>query len=849
MFRRSPKFVGFGLLVFLLVLGQPALSAPQKVTPQRDSAFGVNSHIASRYTGGPEGLSEPANLVINAGAGWVREDFQMKRLMPTRDTFDWMFQDPMVDLYSKAGVKIIGILNAPTPAWGVEPGKPADGFYPATPSAFAEFASQVVNRYKDRIHHWEVWNEPDNAIYWQDKPDPAAYTQLLQATYAAIKAADPSAKVLVAGMVSPQPAAGFLEKIAESGGWNAFDILALHPYTDPAPPETVTAGIETVKTLLKKYGDKPIWATEYGWSNGPSDRTERVFNEEEQANYLVRGAVLQRSIGVEKVIWYFLKDEGPINKYGLVKLGSGGTDYSQTKPAYLAFKTLNEQLSGTTPKGLMEMGQKEVLADASTLSKWPIWWDKNTAASGTAEASRAQSRQGSPAVKLSYTFPSAANEYMLLDAKNAPIALPADAYQLGLWVYGDGSGHQVKVQLRDSQGEKLQFVLGTVGLASEGWKLLEKPITGDVEDGNVIEGKQNKKLDPPAKIEAIILDDEPDTTTGARQQGAIYLDDLIATRGSEAYGARFQRDDSEEIVDVLWSPNMTKVTIPTTSLEGQRVEVWGEKKVETPNGGHFTLGVGPNPIFLTHKPGQAESQPTASPVATVASPVATAAPGQTSTPATYPGPDETSQPLEPTSQSLEPTSVPTGPTREFPATGFAIFGEIQKYWEGKGGLKVFGYPIEAQRKTTIEEKTFEAQWFERNRLELHPENKAPYNVLLGRLGADRLNQQKRHWEDFPPSTAKEGCLYFAETKHNVCWEILKAWKANGVELDGVKGFSPEENKALFGLPLSDLVTENLEGKEYTVQWFERARFELHPENKPPEDVQLGLLGNEIRGKK
>jgi glucose/arabinose dehydrogenase len=33
-----------------------------------------------------------------------------------------------------------------------------------------------------------------------------------------------------------------------------------------------------------------------------------------------------------------------------------------------------------------------------------------------------------------------------------------------------------------------------------------------------------------------------------------------------------------------------------------------------------------------------------------------------------------------------------------------------------------------------------------------------------------------------------------------------------------------------------------------VQWFERARFELHPENQPPYDVLLGLLGNELRGR-
>ena len=49
------------------------------------------------------------------------------------------------------------------------------------------------------------------------------------------------------------------------------------------------------------------------------------------------------------------------------------------------------------------------------------------------------------------------------------------------------------------------------------------------------------------------------------------------------------------------------------------------------------------------------------------------------------------------------------------------------------------------------------------------------------------------------------------------------------------------------LPLSEPQPETLgDGRLYTVQWFERARFELHPENKPPYNVLLGLLGNELR---
>jgi hypothetical protein len=158
---------------------------------------------------------------------------------------------------------------------------------------------------------------------------------------------------------------------------------------------------------------------------------------------------------------------------------------------------------------------------------------------------------------------------------------------------------------------------------------------------------------------------------------------------------------------------------------------------------------------------------------------------------------------------------------------------------------VFGYPKTPQREELIEGRPYQVQWFERNRLELHPENQRPYDVLLGRLGADRLAQQQRDWTSFAKGTPGPGCLFFAQTGQSVCGAILAAWRANGLELDGRAGKSIEENLALFGLPLSPPQVERLsDGREYTVQWFERARFELHPENQPPFNVLLGLLGNE-----
>ena len=131
-----------------------------------------------------------------------------------------------------------------------------------------------------------------------------------------------------------------------------------------------------------------------------------------------------------------------------------------------------------------------------------------------------------------------------------------------------------------------------------------------------------------------------------------------------------------------------------------------------------------------------------------------------------------------------PASAQAQDARCFPETSQCIGGRFRQFWEQNGGLPVFGYPTGPQQQEQIEGRTFQVQWFERNRLELHPENARPYDVLLGRLGADRLAQQGRDPFTFPKSQQQPGCRYFVETQHNVCGEILAAWRASGLEFDG-----------------------------------------------------------------
>src|SRR5690242_16394166 len=84
----------------------------------------------------------------------------------------------------------------------------------------------------------------------------------------------------------------------------------------------------------------------------------------------------------------------------------------------------------------------------------------------------------------------------------------------------------------------------------------------------------------------------------------------------------------------------------------------------------------------------------------------------------------------------------------------------------------------------------------------------------------------------PPA---ETTHYFTETGHGVTGRFLAVWQGS---------YTYAESVAINGYPISDAHDEvsPTDGKTYQVQWFERARFEYHPENAPPNDVQLGLLG-------
>ena len=174
-----------------------------------------------------------------------------------------------------------------------------------------------------------------------------------------------------------------------------------------------------------------------------------------------------------------------------------------------------------------------------------------------------------------------------------------------------------------------------------------------------------------------------------------------------------------------------------------------------------------------------------------------------------------------------------GPSRTFPQTGKSVSGIFLQYWDTHGGLPQQGYPIsdEMQERSDTDGKAYKVQYFERAVFEAHPENKAPYDVLLSLLGSFFYGDKYPAGAPSQKANTSAGFMLFPETGKHLGGVFLEYWKSHG-------GLAQQ------GFPISNEFTErsDTDGKQYTVQYFERAVFELHPENKAPNNVLLSLLG-------
>jgi hypothetical protein len=167
----------------------------------------------------------------------------------------------------------------------------------------------------------------------------------------------------------------------------------------------------------------------------------------------------------------------------------------------------------------------------------------------------------------------------------------------------------------------------------------------------------------------------------------------------------------------------------------------------------------------------------------------------------------------------------------FPETGHNIGLAIKRFYDSHGGVDIFGLPLTE----LFDEDGMKVQYFERARFELHPELPPEYYVSLTLLGRHFTEGRPEPAFQWIPTNPGGDRTYFPDSGHTLGGAFRGFWQGRG-------------GLAAFGFPISEEFGEinPQDGKFYVVQYFERARFELHPENVgTPYEVQLGQIGRQF----
>ena len=240
-------------------------------------------------------------LVEEAGFRWVKQEFAWREIEGAAPgVFDWDKTDRVMDQIDSFGLKVIARVGV-QPEW-------AGSAYPQVGPPddyqdFANFLHALATRYQGRIDAYQIWNEPNLAREWGSRPpNPAEYTDLLRVAYQTIKAVDPNAYIISAGLAPTTrwdeiavPDTVFIQGMYDAGAAPYFDALAAHSYgltfppDDPPDPDVINfRRVELLREVMEANGDgdKPVFITEAGWNDHP--RWTRAVRPAQRIRYTMR---------------------------------------------------------------------------------------------------------------------------------------------------------------------------------------------------------------------------------------------------------------------------------------------------------------------------------------------------------------------------------------------------------------------------------------------------------------------------------------------------------------------------------------------------------------------------------
>jgi len=264
-----------------------------------------SADIAGSPWGLQYGTMDPAMLDRAAAIGvkWTRLSASWSSVEHERGRYDWSSTDEAFSGAIKRGITPFVTIGGSSPLYCPEYTSPDPklaeiyGSRPAPPTrspqamqAWLAFVRALIERYREFIRHWEIWNEPNHFAYWGAEPNAGEYGRLVRETARVIKTVDPRA-VIIAGATAgldPEFTDGFLK----GGTARLIDKVSFHNYGDI--PEARVYQAAAVRRVIDRHNPAiGLWQGECGCPSASSTRDYRGIGPwglNIQAKWLLRQA-------------------------------------------------------------------------------------------------------------------------------------------------------------------------------------------------------------------------------------------------------------------------------------------------------------------------------------------------------------------------------------------------------------------------------------------------------------------------------------------------------------------------------------------------------------------------------
>ena len=292
------------------------------------------------------------------GAKWARCQTGWCRCEPERGKYDFRWLDDVVDGLLKIGVQPWFNLGYGNRLYTPEAeDEAAVGWAPVFDEnprkAWLRFTGHLAEHFKDRVRHWEIWNEPNIKTFWRpEKPDPVDYVRLVTITVPEIRKQIPQA-VIIGGAFAGIPMS-YIDGCLAAGLTDHVDKISYHPYR-AVPEKNYASQIKALRGRVGKYNPRvKLWQGENGCPSkgGPGSvgaLSKLDWTEQRQAKWLLRRILTDLRLGVELTSYFHTVDlvgyRGATNYKGLLR----GTEYTP-KPAYFAYQCLCALFDSATKK-------------------------------------------------------------------------------------------------------------------------------------------------------------------------------------------------------------------------------------------------------------------------------------------------------------------------------------------------------------------------------------------------------------------------------------------------------------------------------------------------------------------